>query len=154
MTTALDAAPAPSAVVRTGPRLLRVGYEPGGPGPAPAPARPARPPAVPSPVPTQPGAREAVTHTLRIACEVLDGRRPHSHLACHVDASVLRYWRAAANRRRVRSRARFSRVRISHPHPEAAEVAVAVEIDGRVRALAARFDRTDRHWRWTAVRLG
>lgn len=101
-----------------------------------------------------PGVRESVTHVLRLACEVLDGRRPHTHLACHVDESVLRYWRAAASGRRVRSPARFARVRITHPHPGAAEVAVAVELDGGVRALAARFDLAGPHWRWTAARLG
>lgn len=101
-----------------------------------------------------PGVRESVTHVLRLACEVLDGRRPHTHLTCHVDESVLRYWRVAASRRRVRSRARFTRIRIAHPHPAAAEVAVAVELDGGVRALAARFDRVGPHWRWTAARLG
>ncbi len=91
---------------------------------------------------------------LRLACEVLDGRRPAGQLAGHVDDSVLRYWRTATERRRVRTPARFRRMRVSHPHHTAAEVAVALELDGRVRALAARFDLTDGRWRCTALRLG
>lgn len=97
---------------------------------------------------------------LRLACEVLDGRRPPTQLATHVDESVVRYWRAVAERRRTRpgrptpGRARFARMRLCHPHAEAAEVAVAVELDGGIRALAARFDHRDGRWRCTAIRLG
>lgn len=143
--------------VITRPRLRRVVYEPA-PGEAPlrtapagsAPIRPAPPPAV-----VPPDAREPITRLLRLACEVLDGRRPATHLAPHADPSVLRCWRAAAQRRPARrSPARFRRVRLCHPRPDAAEVAVAVELDGGVRALAARFDLRGGRWRWTAVRLG
>ncbi|MHA6785106.1 Rv3235 family protein [Pseudonocardia saturnea] len=141
----------------TRPRLRRVVYEPApGEAPlraAPAPAHPAptaRPPAV-----DPPAAREPITRLLRLACEVLDGRRPLSQLAAHADESVLRCWRVTAARRPVRrSPARFRRVRLCHPHPDAAEVAVTVELDGGVRALAARFERHGERWRWTAVRIG
>ncbi len=157
MTSALISAP-PAATPVTRPRLRRICYEPrpgdvpGGPD-LPGPLwRPAH--SLPLAAGSAPGAREAVTRILRTACEVLDGRRPPHHLARHVDDCVLRYWRVAAGRRQVRSPARFDRLRIDHPHPDAAEVAVAVELDGRVRALAARFDRTDARWLWTAVRLG
>lgn len=166
LTSALTSAPpvvtpvpqqyVPTVVTR--PRLHRICYEP---RPGDLPGVPVVPGPLwrPAPVPpvaaaTSPGAREAVTRTLRMACEVLDGRRPPQHLTRHADDTVLRYWRVAAGRRQVRSPARFRRLRIDHPHPDAAEVALAVELDGRVRALAARFDLTDARWLWTAVRLG
>lgn len=166
MTSALTSAPpvtrvpqqcAPT-VTAARPRLRRICYEPR-PGDLPGVPVPPGPLWRPAPVPpvalpTPPGAREAVTRTLRMACEVLDGRRPPQHLTRHADDTVLRYWRVAAGRRQVRSPARFGRVRIDHPHPDAAEVALTVELDGRVRALAARFDLTDARWLWTAVRLG
>lgn len=144
-----------TAAPTTRPRLRRVAYEPA-PGEAPlraAPAAPARP--GPAPVADPPAAREPITRLLRLACEVLDGRRPATQLAAHADESVLRCWRLAAARRPVhRSPARFRRIRLCHPRPDAAEVAVAVELDGGVRALAARFDLRDGRWRWTAVRMG
>lgn len=150
----------PSYVPAVRVRLRRVCYEPrpgdraDRPGEAGPLWCPGRTRSVAAPV-AVPGVQEAVTRILRTACEVLDGRRPPQHLARHVDDSVLRYWRVAASRRQVRSPARFNRLRIDHPHADAAEVAVAVELDGRVRALAARFDRTDdARWLWTAVRLG
>lgn len=151
MTTLLN------APVTTRPRLRRVAYEP---APGEAPRRAGPPPADPArtvgPAPAAPSAaREPITRLLRLACEVLDGRRPATQLAPHADESVLRCWRAAAARRPARrSPARFRRVRLCHPRPDAAEVAVAVELDGGVRALAARFELHGGRWRWTAVRLG
>jgi hypothetical protein len=102
-------------------------------------------------------ARQSVGRILRLALEVLDGRRPPVQLTGHVAAPVLRYWRAAAQQRSVRSPARFSRMRLCLPRPGIAEVAVACAMDGRVRALAARFERADNGgtgWRCTALRLG
>ena len=165
MTSALLSTPpvtapprSPSALPPARPRLRRTCYEPR-PGDRPGPPEPPGPlwrpaPGTPVVATTAPGAREAVVRILRTACEVLDGRRPPQHLSRHADDTVLRYWRAAARARQVRSPARFGRVRIDHPHPAAAEVALAVHLDGRVRALAARFDLTDSRWLWTAVRLG
>lgn len=149
-------APAP-APARPGPHLRLVRYEPA-PGEAPAeppPApRPSGPPAGAADDP--PGAREAITRLLRLGCEVLDGRRPTAQLAAHSEEEVVRYWRVVAARRPAarRSPARFRRIRLCHPRPDAAEVAVAVELDGGVRALAARFDLRDGRWRWTVVRIG
>jgi hypothetical protein len=39
------------------------------------------------------------------------------------------------------------------PHPDAAEVAAVCRIDGRVRALAARFERRGAAWCCTVLRL-
>lgn len=145
------------ATPHTGPNLRLVRYEPA-PGEAPpeppAAPRPSGPP--PGPADDPPGAREAITRLLRLGCEVLDGRRPTAQLAAHSEKEVVRYWRVVAARRPAvrRSPARFRRIRLCHPRPDAAEVAVAVELDGGVRALAARFDLHDGRWRWTVARIG
>jgi hypothetical protein len=102
-------------------------------------------------------AHRNITRILRLALEVLDHRRPSTQLAGHVTASVLRYWRTAAQQRTVRSPARFARMRLCLPQPGVAEVAVACAMDGRVRALAARFENADSAgtgWQCTALRLG
>lgn len=99
-------------------------------------------------------AHRAVTHVLRLALEVFDGRRPLAHLAGHVEPSVLRYWRAATQQRRVRAPARFSRIRLCLPRSSIAEVAVTCDVDGRPRAVAARFERRRAGWRCTTLRLG
>lgn len=139
-------------------RIRRTAYEPGrGGGRVAVP----RVPAVPVPtLPEHPEARAAVGRVLRLAGEVLDGRRPESHLAGHTDAAVLRYWRAVTRMRRVAGPhrpappVRFGPIRLMHPTDGVAEVAVVAEVAGRPRALAARFDLADGQWRWTAARLG
>jgi hypothetical protein len=45
-------------------------------------------------------------------------------------------------------------MRVCVPRSGVAEVAVTCEIDGRPRALAARFDRRHTAWTCTALRLG
>ena len=119
-------------------------------------------PRPPKPEPAGPTAAELgeahrnITRILRLALEVLDHRRPSTQLADHVTASVLRYWRTAAQQRTVRSPARFARMRLCLPQSGVAEVAVACAMDGRVRAVAARFERADSAgtgWRCTALRL-
>lgn len=147
---------APEADAR--PVLRRLCYEPepgraGGPPITPR-AVLSRPPPTPRAPDEEPGARAAITGVLRIACEVLDGRRPPAHLARHADPAVLRYWRVAAQRRHVRTPARFGRIRLCHPRAGCAEVAVTVLLDGGVRALAARFEHDGERWRAVSVRLG
>jgi hypothetical protein len=155
--TTLQVLPEP----RTGPLpvvlVRRTRYEPP-PGASWAPTAPAAGPAR-NPVP-QPGrdqhaeAHQRVAVALRVALEVLDGRRPDAHLADIAAPDVLRYWRAARGQRRVRTPARLKAMRVCLPAPGAAEVAAVCAIDGRVRALAARFERRGGRWRCTAVRLG
>ena len=99
-------------------------------------------------------AHDAASRQLRTALEVLDGRRPIAHLTDQAAPSVLRYWRVAAQRRRVRAPARFTRMRLCLPRSGVAEVAATCEIDGRPRALAARFERRRGRWLCTVVRLG
>jgi hypothetical protein len=162
MTTALDTLPlTPPATAPPAPRLRRMRYEPepgGGGPPQPPPAPPARtPPAVPAiDHADRDTVRTALAGTLQLAMEVLDGRRPPAHLSRQFDPAPLRYWRAAAQQRRVRSPARATRLVLCRPHADAAELAVVCHIDGKVRALAARFERNDptTGWRCTAIRLG
>jgi hypothetical protein len=136
-------------------------YEPG-PGangavvalPVPRPPAPVATPEAPAELAH---AHRAAGRILRLALEVLDGRRPPAQLTGHVTAPVLRYWRAATQQRSVRSPARFTRMRLCLPQPGIAEVAVACAMDGRVRAIAARFERTDdtsTGWQCTVLRLG
>jgi hypothetical protein len=144
-------------VTPTRPRLRRVRYEPG-PGQGPAPVTPP----VPPPRRQRPadGAREfvathrAVTRVVRLALEVLDGRRSAVQLAAHFAPTALRYWRAATGQRTPRAPARHGPLRLCLPRPGAAEVAVTCHVDGRVRALAARFEHLDGRWCCTTVRLG
>jgi hypothetical protein len=154
MTLTLDV-PRPVAIA---PRLRRMRYEPE-PG-----AVPARVPApaphpvdhdLPRPADTE-RVRRALAGTVRLALEVLDGRRPQAHLGRHFDAAALRYWSVATHRRRVRAPARVVRILLCLPRPGAAEVTAVCDIDGRVRALAARFEQRDpaAAWRCTALRLG
>lgn len=157
MTTTLDApppaVPLPSAAA---PRLRRMRYEPG-----PGTVAPVSTAAAPSPAESDPHAdtermRRVLAGTVRLAMEVLDGRRPSTQLRRHFDAAALRYWRVAAHQRRVRAPARVVRMLLCLPRPGAAEVTAICDIDGRVRALAARFEQPDpaAGWRCTALRLG
>jgi hypothetical protein len=172
MTSSVLAAP---TVERTAlrPRLARIHYEPA-PGLRPNSTDPPPPGAAAEPAaatvhrsaPSDPltggevsraerrEVQRTVTGQLRAALEVFDGRRPAAHIADLVTPSVLRYWRAAARQRRVRVPTRFARIRLCLPRSGVAEVAVTCEIDGRPRALAARFERTRGRWLCTTVRLG
>jgi hypothetical protein len=154
--------PGAGAIAARPPRLRRLRYEPepgtapAEPPPAPAPARtaPPSPPAAPGPDPDE--VRRALAGTVRLALEVLDGRRPPAQLSRQFDAAARRYLSAAAGQRRVRTPARVVRMLLCTPRPGAAEVAAVCDIDGRVRALAARFERArpGATWRCTALRLG
>ena len=170
MTSSVLAAPAVERTVLR-PRLARIRYEPA-PGIRPNSTDPTPAGAATEPAAVHRSARSdplaggevsraermevqrTVTRQLRAALEVFDGRRPAAHIADLVTPSVLRYWRAAAGQRRVRVPTRFARIRLCLPRNGVAEVAVTCEIDGRPRALAARFERTRGRWLCTTVRLG
>ncbi|WP_214404198.1 Rv3235 family protein [Pseudonocardia lacus] len=122
-------------------------------------------PPLPPPLPAVPAediittAQSVAAHrelvpVLRVAVEVLDGRRPPAHLDPIATPDVLRYWRAARQALRRGTPTRLGRMRVCLPAPDVAEVAAVCTVEGRVRALAARFERGGRGWRWTAVRLG
>lgn len=152
MTTLAAAAALPMA------RLRRAQYEPE-PGPGtPPPAIRLVPPIPPEPadVTDHDAVHTELTRVLRLAMEVLDGRRPPAQLAPHFTPRTLRYWRIAAAQRQVRGRARLDRVVSGYPRTGVAELAAVCTIDGRVRALATRFEQvsTTARWRCTAIRLG
>lgn len=146
------AAPAQPGSTALAPATCRAGSARRRTGP-PRPGNGTRPSGPPSAEAAQ--ARFAVGQHLRAAMEVFDGRRPVAHLAGQVTPAVLRYWRSAAGQRRpVRGSARLGRLRLCLPAAGVAEAAVTCEVDGRARALAARFEVIDGRWRCTAVRLG
>jgi uncharacterized protein DUF6459 len=142
-------------------RVRRARYEP---EPGETGHAPPLPPALPA-LPAQEiitsaqaaAAQRAIVPVLRLALEVLDGRRPPAHLDPVTAPTVLRYWRAACGQRRPTAPARLGGLRLCLPAPDVAEVAAVCAMDGRVRALAARFERAPggpRGWRWTVARLG
>lgn len=164
--------PAPPQPAPPSPRLRWMRYEPepGGED-EPADVHSAATPGLPLPAPPDSSlaatvlldddqARAAVSGVLRLAMEVLDGRRPLKQLARHFHAAPLRYWRVATQQRasthRVRAPARIHRIVLCVPRAGVTELAAVCGIDGRVRALAARFEQTDpaAPWRCTALRLG
>ncbi|WP_214370975.1 Rv3235 family protein [Pseudonocardia sp. H11422] len=154
-------------------RLRALHYEPGtGPGTEPEPDRPwigavpgpSAPDSRPPPGRLHPSssegglARRRAQETLRLVLEVIDGRRSAAQLDRLLEPSVLRYVVAAATQPAVRRDgcARLRSIRLDQPRPGAAEVAAVCRLGGRIRALAARFDRDDAtgHWRCTALRIG
>jgi len=138
----------------TPPRLCPLRYEPS-PGVRAAVVRRVAPPPepyAPPPVDTV-GVRRSVGTTLRLAVEVFDGRRPPEQLANRLDPGTLGRWRAARACRRTSGVSRLLRLRLCLPHAEAAEVAAVCRVDGRVRALAARFERHGPAWTCTHLQL-
>ena len=138
----------------TPPRVCPLRYEPP-PGVRPVVVRRVAAPPEPyvsPPMDTQ-GVRRSVGTTLRLAVEVLDGRRPPEQLATRLDPGTLGRWRAARACRRTSGVSRLLRLRLCLPHAEAAEVAAVCRIDGRVRALAARFERHGPAWTCTHLQL-
>jgi hypothetical protein len=144
-------APLPIALVRP----ARYEPEPGAADPPLPGARPTGPSTADGTGPTQVAEAHAwIAPALRLALEVFDGRRAPEQLGPLATPEVLRYWRAARGQRRPRTPARLVTMRLCLPAPGAAEVAAVCGIDGRVRALAARFERRGGRWLCTAVRLG
>lgn len=157
MTHPAPATAAPPSI----PRLRLVHYEPDPEEEAGVATRPLRTAAIPrpapAPLPTPPDERvsQHIQLVLRLALEVLDGRRPVAQLGAFVDPSTLRYLRAAG--RRGSGPSRLTSLRMCRPRPDAVEVAAVYRVDGRARALAARFEQLDdrsESWRCVAVRLG
>jgi len=163
--------PAEQATARP-PRVRSMRYEPppgefGGPpmsaplallstsAPPPPPRAPLRARSDPARRPVEPDdrLRTSAHAVLRLLLDVLDGWRPAGHLAEHLAPPALRYVRAAS--RRGGGRSRLTSVRICRPAAGAAEVAAVYRLDGRARALAARFEQAQQGtWRCVAVRIG
>ena len=86
--------------------------------------------------------RRHIERVLRLALEVLDGRRPLAQLTPHLAPSTVRYMRAAlAGRPPLREPSRMTSLHLGRPRTGVAEVAVVYRRGRRARALAARFER-------------
>jgi hypothetical protein len=125
------------------PRLRLLRYEPDGPPPPQPPTAPVRRPQVVPADPVDPAdLRRCIERVVRLALEVLDGRRPLAQLAPYLTPSAVRYVRAAvAQRPPVREPARMTSLHVRRPGAGVAEVAAVYRRGPRARALAARFER-------------
>lgn len=139
-----------------GPRIRRTRYEPL-PG-EPCLALPLPPAPPPAPIVTNTSESDGqlastVLTVLRLLLEVLDGRRPASQLTDQLTPAALRYVRATGCR--GSGRGRLSSLRICRPATGIGEVAAVYRLDGRARAVAARFERSPGGaWSCVALRLG
>jgi hypothetical protein len=156
-----DPAPARQAAPRL--RLLRYEPDPTAPPPASS-ARRERTAALAPEDPWPGGAkelaalRERAGQVLRLVLEVLDGRRPLTHLSAHLAPPALRYVRAAhAQRPAVRQPSRMTSLHVSRPCEDAVEVTAVYRLRERARALAARFEgpapEDPSSWRCVTLRL-
>lgn len=105
-----------------------------------------------------PALPDRARRVLRFVAEVLDGRRSVDQLAPLLSAPALRYLRALTAERpttttTARTGSQVQSVRVAQPTAHAAEVAARIRINGRDRALAARFDRPAGSWSCTTLRL-
>lgn len=128
-------------------------------------ARPPLPPPVPVPddLPFDPVAYVTARRTLALILEVLDRRRPLTHLYPMLTPHTVRYMRVVTERLPSTSRrgdARVLSIRMCQPSDDVAEVAAVCKLGSRPRALAARFERQRRpltgglHWYCAVIQLG
>ncbi len=105
-------------------------------------------------------ARTAVIEVLRRWIEVLDGRRPPQHLRAVLSSSA--YQRTETVRRQLGARAavptptstaRLLSAHTCHPAGGVVEVSAVCRLDGRIRALAARFEHHGRQPGWLCTVL-
>lgn len=98
--------------------------------------------------------RRRAHHVLWLVLEVVDGRRPLTHLAPHLEPSALRYVRAARGPGTARQASRMTSLHVHRPCAGAVEVAAVRRAGRRARAVAARFEgRPDEPDRWRCVTL-
>lgn len=112
----------------------------------------AEPTAITADIVTDPAARTQAHRLLTMALEVIDGRRSPSQLAPLMGIGAGRYLLALVGPRRTQA-SRLLSMRVSQPVIDGAEVAALVRINGRRRAVAARFDRGGELWRCTVLRV-
>jgi hypothetical protein len=100
------------------------------------------------PLPAAPNPGE-VTRLMRLVLEVLDRRRPQSHLENWVPIGDFRALVREENAgpRRLRS------VRPSAPLPGVLEVCAMFDVDERARAMVGRFEFSGQEWRCTLLRM-
>ncbi|MEC3956736.1 Rv3235 family protein [Nocardia sp. CDC153] len=102
-------------------------------------------------------ARQFAGKVVRLALEVLDGRRPPAQLAVVADPAVVAAARTLAGARTLPGRglgsATLTRVDVIMADPGAAEVCAAYDRGARHFALAARIVRGRSGWRLAAFRV-
>lgn len=97
--------------------------------------------------------RGVAAGVVRVLLEVVDGRRRVEQVAAVASPSVCRYMRAARLGQAAPRVFRVRSLRLCRPAESVLEAAAVVAIAGRVRALAARLERTDGAWRCVAFRI-
>jgi hypothetical protein len=131
----------------------------GGTGLAPVTAVVHAPVAQPAPLEYVAGLPDAgpvrllVGQALRVLFEAIDGLRPIEQMAKIATVPVVRHVRAARACQRGGRVTQLRSVRICRPTENVAEVAAVVGFDGRVRAVAVRFERTSAGWCCTALSI-
>lgn len=100
------------------------------------------------PLPTSPGQPE-VAQLMRLVLEVLDRRRPQSHLE---NWAPIADFRALIRDDRVGPR-RLRSVRTCTPMPGVLEVCATFDVHERARAMVGRFEFAEREWRCTLLRM-
>lgn len=90
-----------------------------------------------------------VTRLMRMVLEVLDRRRPQSHLESWVPLADFR----ALMREEHPGPRRLRSVRPSAPLPGVVEVCATFEVDERARAMVGRFAFSGQEWRCTLLRM-
>ena len=114
----------------------------------PAAAEPTAAEARQQPLPSSP-AQPEVARLMRLVLEVLDRRRPQSHLENWAPASD---FRALIRDDRVGPR-RLRSVRSSTPMPGVLEVCATFDVHERARAMVGRFEFADAEWRCALLRM-
>jgi hypothetical protein len=94
-----------------------------------------------------------IGQALKVLFGAIDGLRPIEQMAKVAAAPVVRHVRAARACQRGGRATRLRSVRICRPTEDVAEVAAVVGFDGRVRAVAVRFERTSAGWCCTALNI-
>jgi hypothetical protein len=97
--------------------------------------------------------RLLIGQALRVLFEAIDGLRPIEQLAKVATAQGVRHVRAARACQRGDRVTRLQSVRICRPTEDVAEAAAVVEFDGRIRAVAVRFERTSAAWSCAALNI-
>lgn len=140
-----------------GPRLRRVNYEPR-PGDAVTAPRicgcaGCAPVAVCEDIALDPRLHGAAHRLFALAMQVLDGHRAAAQLAPLMATTEVGYLRSIAAGVRPRTSSQVLRVRVTQPSATAGEVAAVIRVNGRSRAVAARFERDGQAWRCTLLRV-
>lgn len=129
--------------------------QPPSPEPVPVP--------VPEDLPFDPAAYATAYRALSLMLEVLDRRRPLLQLRPMLTPQAFRYLGVVVDwlpTTAQRGNARVLSIRMCQPRDDVAEIAAVCKLGGRIRAMAARFERhqepvsVDLRWRCSVIHLG